>query len=91
MDNIFFSPDIPFVSFSASHWWTLAVFFALLVLVVTLGRRLNHRANLWLARVIGLFYDDLPDSLLCFRFANLKHKAQSINNCVRYTCCGYAT
>ncbi|CAI8327201.1 TIGR02206 family membrane protein [Porticoccaceae bacterium] len=63
MDNIFFSPDIPFVSFSASHWWTLAVFFALLVLVVTLGRRLNHRANLWLARVISLF---LPISVVIF-------------------------
>ena len=55
MDHPFFSFDIPFASFSSSHWWTLAVFVGLLALVIKLGQKLSGGQNLWLGRGIAVF------------------------------------
>ena len=55
MDHPFFSFDIPFASFSSSHWWTLAVLVGLLALVIKLGQKLSGGQNLWLGRGIADF------------------------------------
>jgi hypothetical integral membrane protein (TIGR02206 family) len=55
MDHPFFSFDIPFASFSASHWWTLLVFALILALTTRGGQKLNPVQNLWLGRAIAIF------------------------------------
>ena len=55
MDHPFFSFNIPFASFSSSHWCTLAVFVGLLALVIKLGQKLSGGQNLWLGRGIAVF------------------------------------
>ena len=55
MDHLFFSFDIPFASFSSSHWWTLVVFTGILALTIKIGGRLGAEQNLWLGRLLALF------------------------------------
>lgn len=55
MEHSFFSFDIPFESFSNSHYLTLIVFLLLLLLVIRLGKSLSAQQNLWLGRGMSLF------------------------------------
>jgi hypothetical integral membrane protein (TIGR02206 family) len=55
MDHPFFSFDIPFASFSPSHWWTLGVFVLILALTIRVGQKLSPAQNLWLGRAIAIF------------------------------------
>tara|TARA_B110000046_G_scaffold186044_1_gene231798 strand:+ start:15148 stop:15894 length:747 start_codon:yes stop_codon:yes gene_type:complete len=56
MNNLaFFSVDIPFESFSQSHWVTLAVFVFMLVAVIVAGKRLTTEQNLRLGRSLSVF------------------------------------
>ncbi|MCT2529269.1 TIGR02206 family membrane protein [SAR92 clade bacterium H921] len=54
-DLLFFRVDIPFTSFSLSHWLVLVVFVFLLATIVLLGRNLTRQQNLLLARALSVF------------------------------------
>ena len=53
--NLFFSNDIPFISFSVSHLVAIVVFIACLLVFAKSARQLNDHQNLLLTRAASIF------------------------------------
>ena len=54
-DNVFFSADIGFTSFSQSHLGAVIVFILFVIIFVNAARRLDDRQNLLLTRSVSVF------------------------------------
>ena len=54
-DNVFFSADIGFTSFSQSHLGAVIVFVLFAVIFVNAAQRLDDRQNLLLTRLTSVF------------------------------------